>query len=262
METGLKRDSNKSSTVLKAFRVLEAVSAQDRPISAAELARRLDMDRVTVYRLLRTIADAGYLVMEPSSKRFTLSGRILTLAAPLLASDENDRQIDVLLERVAQKTGETCHYSELSGSETVLTKRAKGQQLVAVDFNIGTRCELHATSVGKAILAFQASDFIEDYMKLDLVSYTPHTIAEPENLRRELQTIQEVWIGFDYEELSEGMNCVAVPVPSVRGKVEAGISISGPAFRLTRSRLKELADIMQAEVAVFASHNRVVRTEG
>ena len=247
----MKRDSNKSSTVLKAFHVLEAVSAQDAPPSAAELARELEMDRVTVYRMLRTIADAGYLVMEPNTKRFTLSGRILTLAAPLLESDESGKQIDALLERVAQKTGETCHYSELSGSETVLTKRAKGQQLVAVDFKIGTRCELHATSVGKAILAFQSPEFIEDYMKLDLVSYTPHTIAAPDGLRRELHAVRDARIGFDYEELSEGMNCVAVPVPSVLGKIEAGISISGPAFRLTKPRLQELADIMLAEVDVF-----------
>ena len=247
----MKRDSNKSSTVLKAFHVLEAVSAQRTPASAAELARELDMDRVTVYRMLRTIADAGYLVMDPATKRFSLSARILTLAAPLLESDDHGRQVDALLERVAQRTGETCHYSELSGSETLLTRRAKGQQLVAVDFQIGKRCELHATSVGKAILAFQEADFIEDYMKLDLVSYTPHTIAAPEGLRKELQSVRDTRIGFDYEELSEGMNCVAVPVPSMMGKVEAGISISGPAFRLTKPRLQELADIMLSEVEVF-----------
>lgn len=247
----MKRDSNKSSTVLKAFHVLEAVSAQDTPPSAAELARQLDMDRVTVYRLLRTIADAGYLVVEPNTKRFALSSRILTLAAPLLDSDEDGKQIDLLLERVAEQTGETCHYSELSGSETVLTKRAKGQQLVAVDFKIGTRCKLHATSVGKAILAFQTPDFIDDYLRLDLVSYTPYTIATPKDLRQELETVREARVGFDYEELSEGMNCVAVPVPSAIGKIEAGISISGPAFRLTKPRLLELSRIMLSEVERF-----------
>lgn len=249
----MKRDSNKSSTVLKAFHVLEAVSAQDAPPSAAELARLLEMDRVTVYRMLRTIADAGYLVMDPGTKRFTLSNRILTLAAPLLEADQNSRRIDGLLERVAAETGETCHYSELSGTETVLTRRAKGQQLVAVDFKIGTRCELHATSVGKAILAFQTEEFVQDYMQLDLVAYTPKTIADPDRLRRELEAVHQARAGFDFEELSEGMNCVAVPVPSVLGKVTAGISISGPAFRLTRERLAELAQIMQAQVDALAS---------
>ena len=247
----MKRDSNKSSTVLKAFHVLEAVSAQDVPASAAELARQLDLDRVTVYRMLRTIADAGYLTMDPDSKRFSLSNRILTLAAPLLESDHQTKRIDALLEAVAARTGETCHYSELSGSETVLTRRAKGQQLVAVDFKIGTRCELHATSVGKAILAFQTDDFIDDYMKLDLVSYTDRTIAAPDDLREELRSVHAAKVGYDFEELSEGMNCVAVPVPSIMGKVEAGISISGPAFRLTRDRLQELAAIMHSEVGAI-----------
>ena len=244
----MKRDSNKSSTVIKAFRVLEAVSARETPPSAAELARLLEMDRVTVYRMLRTISDAGYLTMNPDTKRFSLSNRVLTLAAPLLESDQHSRRIDTLLESVAARTGETCHYSELTGVETILTRRAKGQQLVAVDFKIGTRCELHATSVGKAILANQTDEFINDYMKLDLISYTDRTITDPEGLRSELQEIRGNRVGFDFEELSIGMNCVAVPVHSVLGKVEAGISISGPAFRLTPDRLQELSQIMQEEV--------------
>lgn len=248
----MKRDSNKSSTVLKAFHVLEAVSAQGAPASAAELARSLEMDRVTVYRMLRTISDAGYLNMDPQTKRFALSNRVLTLAAPLLEADQQGKRIDLLLESVAAETGETCHYSELSGSETILTRRAKGQQLVAVDFKIGTRCELHATSVGKAILAFQTAEFIEDYMQLDLVTYTPQTIAEPDRLREELQDVRAARAGFDYEELSEGMNCVAIPVPSLLGRIDAGISISGPAFRLTKPRLQELARIMQRLVAQLA----------
>lgn len=243
----MNRDSNKSSTVLKAFRVLEAVADSAAHPSAAELSRQLEMDRVTVYRMLRTLEAAGYLTMNAENKRFALTNRTLALAKPFLGVTDETARIDALLTAVATRTGETCHFSELSGVETVLTRRVKGRQLVAVDFQIGNRCELHATSVGKAILAFQPSEFIQDYMRLDMVGYTPRTITDPDKLDTELATIRELGVGFDMEELSLGMNCVAVPVHALDDKVEAGISISGPAFRLTPERLEELGKVMAEE---------------
>ena len=245
----MKRDSNTSSTVLRAFRVLETVANLDQPATAAEIGRNLDMDRVTAYRMLRTLEEAGYVRVNPDSKKFVVANRALALARPLLDAGEQTERIDDLLRAVVRETGETCHYSELSGTETVLTRRAKGSQLVAVDFKIGTRCELHATSVGKAILAHQTNRFVDDYLKLELARYTERTVVEPDLLRSELSEIQHRNAAFDFEELSGGMNCVAVPIRSHGGVVEAGISISGPTLRLTPSRLVELSDLMKAETA-------------
>ena len=235
--------------MLKGLRVLEAVADIAAPASAAEIARHLGMERITVYRMLRTIEEAGYLLLDPATKTYRLSNKILALAKPVLDESADRDWIARILRSVSQRTGETCHYSELSGIETVLTQREKGSQLVAVDFKIGTRCELHATSVGKAILAHQSAAFLSDYVGIDLKRYTDRTIVDPNALATELDRIRADGAAYDYEELSAGMNCVAVPVRLAMGKVEAGISISGPITRLTRGRLSELADIMKEEVA-------------
>ena len=244
----MKRDPNKSSTVLKALRVLEAVADIGAPATAAEIARHLGMERITAYRMLRTIEEGGYLLLDTATKTYRLSNKILALAKPVLDQSADRDWIAQILRSVSQRTGETCHYSELSGIETVLTQREKGSQLVAVDFRIGTRCELHATSVGKAILAHQSEAFVSDYVGIDLKSYTDRTIVDREALFAELDRVRSNGAAYDFEELSPGMNCVAVPVRQAMGAVEAGISISGPITRLTRGRLSELADIMKEEV--------------
>ena len=206
------------------------------------------MDRVTCYRMLRTIEQAGYLVFDPERKTYRLSRKILILAQSVLAHEEDRERIEVTLKAISLRTGETCHYSVLDGHDTILTQRSKGNQLVAVDFQIGTRCELHATSIGKAILAHQPEQFISEYLDNDLVTYTDRTLTNPKQLGKELARIKEQGIAFDMEELSDGMNCVAVPVYNLDGSVTGGISISGPITRFTSAQLKVLAAIIKDEI--------------
>ena len=242
------RDSNKSSTVLRSFHVLEHVAKCHTPPTASQLSNQIGMDRITCYRMLRTIEEAGYLICDPVNKTYRLSRKILFLAQSVLAHEEDRERIDSILKAIASRTGETCHYSVMEGMETILTQRSKGNQLVAVDFQIGTRCELHATSIGKAILANQPDAFIADYLGNKLIGYTERTFTDPHLLRDELERIKERGAAFDMEELSEGMNCVAVPVHNLDGSVTGGISISGPITRFTSAQLKVLAAIIKDEI--------------
>lgn len=246
------RDSNKSSTVLKAFQVLETVANLPSPATAPEISKMANIERVTTYRLLRTMEHAGYVEMDPESKTYRISRRMLTLAKPVLNAGTDRLVIERLLNSIAQRTGETCHYSELMGPETVLIQKAKGTQLVAVDFSIGNRGALHSTSVGKVIMAFQPDTVFETYFEGELKKHTPKTCINKDKMRAELAVVHRTGVAFDFEELAEGMNCVAVPVIDPFGVVEAGISISGPASRFTKKHLSELAKIMKEEVGKAA----------
>ena len=227
---------------------MEHVAQCASPPTASELARKIGMDRVTCYRMLRTIEEAGYLVFDPDKKTYRLSRKILPLAQNVLAQEEDRERVDRVLRAVAARTGETCHYSVIEGLETILMQRAKGSQLVAVDFQIGTRCALHVTSIGKALLAFQSEPFVADYMTLDLVGYTNRTFTDPAKLTKELSKIRDQGASYDHEEMAVGMNCVAVPITNYDGTVTGGVSISGPITRLTPTELKRLAAIIKDEI--------------
>ena len=204
--------------------------------------------------MLRTIEEAGYLTSHPKKKTFRLSRKLLPLAQSIMAQEEDRERIDNALRAIAARTGETCHYSVLEGKETILMQRAKGIQLVAVDFQIGTRCELHVTSIGKALLAHQSQAFQSDYLEQELVSYTDRTYTNPPELSRELDRIRDQGASYDLEEMAVGMNCVAVPIHDFDGKVTGGISISGPITRLTPGELKRLAEIIKDEIGKMDDH--------
>jgi DNA-binding IclR family transcriptional regulator len=108
-----------------------------------------------------------------------------------------------------------------------------------VNAQVGTMNPLHCTALGKILLAFGGVD-----LPTDLETFTPNTITNADQLRKNLDQIRDQGYAVDDEEFDPGVRCIAVPVEDFRGKVVASMGISGPASRMTPERLPELADIV------------------
>ncbi len=235
-----------SSTALKALRVLEAVAAEPRPLALADIARATGLDKSAAHRMLATLVAGGYVRQDGESRRYTLSYRVVSLSRNLLADNEVVRLARETLAAISAETGEGVHLAVLDGLETVLVQRVKGTQLVAVDFQVGDRSRLHCTSIGKAILAYQADGEIDRVIDAGLPALTPGTITEPAALRRELRQVRERGYAIDDHELHENMRCIAVPIFERDVPVRMGISCSGPDGRFTLEYLDRLRGPMLA----------------
>lgn len=235
----MSRSPDTSATVLKALAVLEVVANAPHPLLLSEVTVEIGFDRSTTYRLLSTLVDAGYLVRDHASKRYRLSYRLVTLSRHLLADNERSRASREIMEQIARETGETIHLSALDGQEEVLIQKVRGTQYLIVDFQIGERFRLHCTSIGKALLAYQDDQFIEDFIAAGLPKVASNTITDPDRLRQELRQIREVGYAIDDHELADHMRCISVPVFEADGRVMTGLSISGPDTRLTLEKLEK-----------------------
>ena len=233
-----------SSTALKAFRALDIVADSSRELSTQEVADQLGTDKVTAYRMLTTLEVAGYVVRNPDSKRYGLSYKVVSLSRNLLTDNEVSKLISDTLHELEETTGETMHYSVLEGHEAVLIQAARGRQLVHVNYKIGDRVQLHCTSIGKALLAFQDVRFIEHFIAQGLPKRAPKTITDPEQLRRELQKIRAQGYALDDHEFADTMRCIAAPVFQSGGRVHGGISTPGPDDRFTYEYLEWLSEPM------------------
>jgi DNA-binding IclR family transcriptional regulator len=243
-----RRDPNKSTTALRALRVLEVLGARRDPVAVAEVAASIEADRSTAYRMLRTLVDAGYVDRDATANRYQLSYKLVSVCKHRLGgSDGNARAIMDCLHRLARITSETVDYSFLDREETVLIFKVEGTQHVAVHFQIGHRTPLHCTSIGKALLAFQDVRCVERVIARGLPALTARTITDPARLRAELQRIRAQGYAYDDLEVSDDMRCVAVPVFERDGVVRGGISLSGPASRFSLAKLDELRDCLLPE---------------
>ena len=229
-----------SSTALKALHVLELVAAAGRPLSLREVADRARLEKSATHRMLATLVHAGYVHQDPETRRYTMGYRVVTLSRNLLAENEVVRLARQTLERVASETEEGVHLEVLDGTETVLVQHVKGSQLVAVDFQVGDRSQLHSTSIGKVLLAFQDEAVIDAVIDAGLPALTANTITEPKALRRELRSIRERGYAIDDAETYDNMRCISVPVFERDTPVRMGISCSGPDSRYTLEYLDRL----------------------
>ena len=235
-----------SSTALKALHVLEVVAAEPRPLSLREVAARADMGRSATHRMLATLLAAGYVRQEAGTRRYAMSYRVVTLSRNLLAENEVVRLARQTLERVASETQEGVHLEVLDGTETVLVQHVKGSRLVAIDFQVGDRSQLHCTSIGKALLAFQDVSTIESVIAAGLPALTANTITDPDTLLRELRLVREQGYAIDDRETDDDMRCISVPVFERDTPVRMGISCSGPDSRYTLEYLDRLREPLLA----------------
>ena len=232
-------DSNKSSTALRALRVMEMLSTAARPLSVSQVAEGIEADRSTAYRMQMTLLDAGYVRRDASEKHYQLGYKLLTLTKGLLNDGERTELIGAALARISAETQETAHYSVFDRDACVLVQRSKGTQLVAVDFQIGDRSPLHCSSAGKVLLAYLDVRRVEEIMARGLPRFAVNSKTTPEELREDLARIRAQGYALDDREFHNDMRCVSVPVFD-KSSTTAAISLSGPSSRFTVEKLHEL----------------------
>ncbi|CUI88759.1 IclR family transcriptional regulator [Cognatishimia activa] len=234
-----------STTVLKAFSVLEALGDSDTPMSATQIARETGYDRATCYRLLMTLKEAQYVSLDVDTKKFEISFRVVSLARKLLQEDKEVEMVREVMRMISHRSTETCHYSTLDGEKSVITLRERGKQVVSVEFGVGESAELYSTAGGKAMLAFADTRFTQKILSKKLPRHTVNTICTPSELRQELLTVRAHGVAYDNEELMIGLRCLAAPIFEADGSVRSTIAMSGPTGRYTDERVAELEVILR-----------------
>jgi IclR family transcriptional regulator, KDG regulon repressor len=114
---------------------------------------------------------------------------------------------------------------------------------------IGRRAPLHCTALGKSLAAWEAEDWLDRFLRQRLRAYTPSTLVQPADVRREFQKIRANRYATDVEEFSVGLRCVAAPLFDQSRRVVASIGIAGPAVRLSTDRLPRLASLVRESAA-------------
>lgn len=247
-------EANLSQTVLKALDILECVADADRPLSAAEAAKRCEVSRPTAYRLLSTLVTRRY-VAQVEGSAYRLGTQALSLSKKVLDSIDLPDLAKPYMRQLSDVANETVHLSILDKTEILYIARVESSQSVRMTSTIGTRNKLHCTAMGKAILAFlPGSDRAKLIEQLKLTGRTTATITDRPALVEELANVRAQKFAIDNEESEEGVRCVGAPIFDRTGRVFAAVSISGPAYRLSVSRLNALSSLVIDTTNAISGH--------
>lgn len=226
-------------SLARGLKILDLLGQSPDGISITELAEMLDVDKGSASRLVSTLARYGYAEKDDVSRRYHLGPQVVSLSRSVLTRLPLREAAKPFLRQMMERTGECAHLAVPVQGRVLYIDQAESPATLRVNAAIGTMNPLYCTALGKVFLAFGEVEF-----PAPLESFTPHTITDPEALRRHLDEVRRRGYAVDDEEFDPGVRCIAVPVFDFRGKVAGSIGISGPASRVTPERLPNLAAIV------------------
>ncbi len=229
-------------SVERAIRILKSFSAEEPELGVGELSRRLGLPKSTVFRLLATLEAGGLISRNPETGRYRLGVDLIGLADSVTTYTNLRHVARPYLRRLANALQETVSLSVIDRNEAVNVEQfvPPGRLVMRVGW-VGRRMPVHAVAAGRVIIAFWPPEEVAHVLNGELEALTPHTITDPQRLYAELARIREQGYATAFEELEEGLNALAAPVRNHEGDVIASVSVSGPAYRLTRERIREIA---------------------
>jgi DNA-binding IclR family transcriptional regulator len=218
-------------------RVLALVGAFDeehRRLSLTELAARADLPVPTAHRLVGELAAWGALA-RTSSGDYVVGRRLwdVGLLAPVQAGLVETAS--PFLHDLYAATLATVHLAVRDGTEVLYLDRLRGSASVPIVSTTGSRLPMHATAVGKVLLAHAPAD-VQNQVLSGLPRVTPYTITQPGKLRRQLARVLEEDCATTAEEMSLGACSVAVPIRR-RDSVVAALGMVVPALKRDKARL-------------------------
>lgn len=226
------------NSVIKTFAILEELS-KNKSIKLTELSRKLGYPSSTTHRFLTSLIDLGYVIQDGDSGEYSLGVKILSLGNSVLQNLDLRKIAYPFLEKLRDKTGETANLVVLDKDEALYIEKVESGASVRVFSLIGRRAPVHATGVGKVLLADLAwPDVISILTKKGMKKLTKNTITDSNEFMEELHKVRQRGYAIDDEECEEGVMCIAAPIKDHTGKTKACISVSGPKGRINEKREK------------------------
>ncbi|MGF1645828.1 MAG: IclR family transcriptional regulator [Kineosporiaceae bacterium] len=226
----------------KALALLGAFDGDHRELRLSELARRAEVPMATAHRLVGELAAWGALTRRPSGG-YTIGQRLwdLGLLAPKPAGLRETAS--PFLHDLYAATRATVHLAVRDGTEALYLDRVSGHGSVHVVSHVGSRLPLHATGVGKVLLA-HAPEAVQREVLGHLTRVTPHTVVQPGRLAQQLRRVRSENLATTVEEMTLGACSLAVPVRAEGGSprpgerpVVAAVGVVVPDLRRDRARL-------------------------
>jgi DNA-binding IclR family transcriptional regulator len=216
-------------SVARAAELLKALGAHGGPATVFDLADRCGLNRSTAWRILATLEDEGLVERDPATGRYEVGYALVALGA-VAGHDPLVRRAHPALRALAEACLETASLAVPHGMRLVYVDQVQAAHVMAADW-LGRATPLHATSTGKALLAWLSEDELAAALPGRLERFTDTTITTRAVLRTELAQVRARRYAVSRGELETALWGVSAPVLD-GGRAVAVVSVWGAETRI------------------------------
>ncbi|MGX5653748.1 IclR family transcriptional regulator [Geodermatophilus nigrescens] len=244
-------------SVERAAAMLRLLAVESEPMGLGQIASSLGLAKATAHGLLRTLHDVGFVEQDPGSGRYRVGADLLHLGSTTLDLNELRSVALNWVDTLAARTGEAAGLAAYRNGQAVLAHHALGDPPDVGGLRTGTVLHLHASALGKVLLAFDPGA-ARSIVGTTLESLTYRTITARPRLLTELADVRDAGAACSVEEVRAGMAEIAAPVRDRGGFVVAAVGIDGPVSHLCDAALRPRQDLVAAVISVARAISRVL----
>jgi IclR family transcriptional regulator, KDG regulon repressor len=242
------------NSILRASNILKCFSGAKTHFKISEIARQLDLDRSTTYRILLSLEEAGFVEKDEKAGTYCLGLGAFEIGNAYLRQMDLIQVSRPIMADLAQKVQETVHLAVLSETEIVYVEKSDSPRSLGVMSKLGQRGPIYCTALGKTLLAFQPeAEQSRILQKLKMPALTATTITSKQKLGEELRTIRKQGYALDRREIEEDVECIGAPIRNYTGNVVAALSISGPQRKINTPREKQFVGSVVKAASLISS---------
>ncbi|MEU4420113.1 IclR family transcriptional regulator [Actinoplanes sp. NPDC024001] len=221
-------------SIERAAAILRILATGPGKLGLSEIARALDLAKGTTHGILRTLQVVGFVEQDRVSGQYQLGGALLHLGTSYLDINELRSRSINWADPLAARSGEAVRIGTVLEGRVLVVHHVFRPDDTFQTLDVGALLPLHATALGKVLLAYRAGAF--DFN--DLEAFTRRTLVEPRALGAALDGVRESGWAAEVEEFLLGQAAVAAPIRGYGGLVVGAIGVSGPVERICDSHYR------------------------
>ncbi len=250
------KERNSVQVVERALQILLLVAEQKQPITVSRLAQISQLNRSTVWRIIGTMEEKGFVFKDPISKGYALGFAALKLCAsmpnylsPLLLLARP------IMQTLSQESQESVCLSTYKYSGIYTLEQIDSLHSIRLKDYTNSVIPLYCSSNGKVALAHFSKHELDLFLSQPLEAKTLNTITDPDALRAEISQVAKQGYGIVCEELADNENGISAPIYQNSDLIGI-LNISGPAFRFTKQVMLDIAPRLMELCAQISSQTK------
>ncbi len=228
----------------RCLQALEVLAREPYLLGLAELASALSLPKSSTHRLMGLLVDSGFVELEPATKRYALTAKVLWIGGSYLRNSAVERSALMVMPQLSDETGTTSHLAVWESGAVLILHSTDPADAISLFVEVGERRPMHASALGKALLAYRPASDLRAICGRGLSQFTPRTITTAAALEEELARVRETGVAIDNEEYATGMRCIAAPIRDQQGVI-AALGISGDLGRIPEEAVPRLSRLVQ-----------------
>lgn len=221
----------------KVFRIIELLE-KTQEIKLQDIANELSMYKSTVHRIVSELCEYNYLERHEETKKYKLGLKFVDISSHVIDNMDIRELAKKSIEELNVITKETIHLAMFIDNQAVYIDKKESTHAIRMYSKIGKVAPLYCTGVGKAIVAFQTPEIVQQLLdSITFHKYTEHTIESREQFLKEIEEIRKNGYAVDRGEHEENVACIAAPIRDYSKKVIASLSITAILYRMKMEEL-------------------------